>query len=149
MEISSHDSDKWLKTHGDRWRLSTKDPGCGTPGPIWPNSMAEIHGGDHNCLLTSSWGPILQVGSIYCCFLIGKIEHLPIERENRSSFFGKNHLSGLKKHITPWKIKGAITHFRSENDLNQTSMRTCSMLIFRGVIFGVQVAGGHYLKQHG
>ena len=41
-----------------------------------------------------------------------------------------------KETNTPWKINGwnlQITHERKENDLNQTSMRTCSMLIFRGV----------------
>ena len=38
---------------------------------------------------------------------------------------------------TPWKINGwnlqPSPFFRKENDLNQTFMRTCSMLIFRGV----------------
>ena len=38
---------------------------------------------------------------------------------------------------TPWKINGwnlqPSPFLRKENDLNQTFMRTCSMLIFRGV----------------
>ena len=38
---------------------------------------------------------------------------------------------------TPWKMNGwnlqPSPMKRKENDLNQTSMRTCSMLIFRGV----------------
>ena len=48
---------------------------------------------------------------------------------------GPQHMPPARN--TPWKIKGWFTYshhpFRKENDLNQTSMRTCSMLIFQGV----------------
>ena len=46
---------------------------------------------------------------------------------------------GIIHHLlidTPWKINMEPSNhpFRKENDLNQTSMRTCSMLIFRGCV---------------
>jgi len=48
-------------------------------------------------------------------------------------FIDQKHVGGL---IHPGRLTaGTYSHhpFRKENDLNQTFMRTCSMLIFRGV----------------
>ena len=52
---------------------------------------------------------------------------------DQATFFEEKSLMSKK----PWKINGWFTYKspmkRKEHDLNQTSMRTCSMLIFRGV----------------
>ena len=52
----------------------------------------------------------------------------------RDPFKGLSDLQrlGIKRKMNGWNLQPSPMK-RKENDLNQTSMRTCSMLIFRGV----------------
>ena len=47
-----------------------------------------------------------------------------------------SYMTMLEFQIAPWKINMEPTNhpFGKENDLNQTSMIMCKMLIFRGVL---------------